>query len=391
MAEMARKMLVSLMFAMVLAACVGPSPTPLPQISTPLASPTYPPLPETLQIALILPTAGLVAEAGLAAQQGALLAVEQRNDVGGVLDLPIEAVYFNSRSTAEGGRQAIGEARERGLAFLVGGLCASEAVVMSERVGDQTVFLSLNAHPRVGVDEGGTHTQGVYVMPLPDVLQAQAMARYARQSLHAQTAATLHDERSSLGTNLTQAFSETFVKDGGEIAEATVYSGLVKDYAAQLAPIATASPDVLFLPNCAPEVNVAAAQARQMGIDGALLGCDSWRYGLDEQAARDGYYCTEFTLLDPQVQGFAGAYSARFDSEADVFAALGYEAVQVLLDAVQAAESTRAGDVQHALHSLTFGGLTGPISFDQAGRARKNLALVRVEGGEQRFVAYVSP
>jgi len=321
---------------------VGPSPTPSPP-------------PTTLRIALIFPTENLT--------------IEQRNSAGGVLGLPIEAVSFDSKCTAEGGQQALSEAEEQNLTFIVGGPCLSEAAAISEEIApEKSVFLSLNAHPRVAVDDSGRYKPGVYVIPLPEALQAQAMAHYAREQLHAQTAATLHDEGGAFSPNLAETFSQAFIEDGGEIVEATSYSGLVKDYTAQLAPIAAVSPDVLFLPNYAPDVNTAAAQARQMGIEATLLGWDGWSHGLDAQAVKSGYYCTEFTILD---------HDARFGSEADVFAALGYDAIQVLLDAIQEAGTTNVADVRRALLESTFQGLTGPIYFDQAGQAHKNLAIVQ--------------
>ena len=108
-------------------------------------------------------------------------------------------------------------------------------------------------------------------------------------------------------------------------------------------------------------------------------------------AVGSGYYCTGFTALDPQVQAFVEAYRARFDGDVDVFVALGYEATQVLLDAIPEAGSTKVAHVQQALLVSTFQGWTGPITFDQAGQAQKNLALIQVNDGEQRFVTVISP
>ena len=351
------------------------------------------PSPPPIRIALLFPTENLaVSETALAAQQGALLAIEQRNGAGGVLGLPVEAVSFDSKCTAEGGRQAISEAAEQNLTFIVGGLCASNAIAISEGITTgKSAFLSLNAHPRVTIDDGGEYRRGVYAISLPEAQPAQAMARYAREQLHAQTAAALHDERSSSSTNLVTAFSQVFAEDGGEVAEATTYSGSVRDYTAQLAPIAAASPDVLFLPNYAPQVNAAAAQARQMDIEAILLGWDGWSHSLDGQAVKSGYYCTEFTALDPQVQGFLKAYKARFNGEADIFAALGYDATRILLSAIEETGVANAADVRQTLLNSTFQGLTGPIYFDQAGQAHKNLALIQVEDGEQRFATHISP
>ena len=102
-------------------------------------------------------------------------------------------------------------------------------------------------------------------------------------------------------------------------------------------------------------------------------------------------HCASFHALDPHVQTFLEDYDARFGSEGDAFAALGYDAIQVLLDAIEEAGTTDVADVQQALQGSTFQGLTGPIHFDQAGQAHNYLALIRVEDGEQQFVAYITP
>jgi branched-chain amino acid transport system substrate-binding protein len=375
--------------------------------------PLFPsPPPSTLRIALILPTGSLpLSEAALAAQQGALLAVEQRNDAGGVLGLPVEVVNFDSKCSVEGGQQVAGETQEQNLKFYVGGLCANEAVAVSEEItAEMSVFLSLNANPLVTADDNGKHRRGVHSIAFPETLPAKAMARYAREQLRAQTAAILYDGDSSSSTNLANEFSQVFADDGGEIVEMIAYSGSAEDYAAYLAPVAVASPGVLFLPTYEPQISDVAAQARQMGIEAVLLGWDGWIH-VDGQVVRSGYYCTALTTLDPQVrafledcaefaplghevQAFLETGDARFRSQSTVFAnfaALGYDAIRVLLDAVEQAGTTEVASVQQVLLDSTFQGLTGPIDFDQNGQAYRDLALVEIKDGEHRFVAYISP
>jgi branched-chain amino acid transport system substrate-binding protein len=108
-------------------------------------------------------------------------------------------------------------------------------------------------------------------------------------------------------------------------------------------------------------------------------------------AVGGSYYCTKYTALAPKVQASVEAYRARFDGEVDVFAALGYEAAQVLLDAIQQAGLTEAAHVQRALLGSAFQGWVGSITFDKAGQTQKNLALIQLEDGAQQFVTYISP
>lgn len=386
--QIARRTLGVLTLVLLLVACVAPPPTVEP---TPTTEP--PPLP-VLRIALLFPTGSLtVGEEGMSAQQGALLAIEQRNSTGRVLGASVEPVMMSSGCSAEGAQEAVDDATAQGLTLFIGGLCAAEASVISDAVTGRGIFLALHGNPRVTTNDMGEHKAGVYAMLLPDALQARAMAHFARDQLHAQTAATLHDRKSPLSTGLAEEFARAFAKSGGRVVEATSYHGLVRDYTTQLEPVAAHSPDVLLLPNCAPEVNDIALQARKLSIDAILLGCESWSLGLDTRAVEKGYYCVEFTPLDPraQVGEFLAAYRKRFDSEADSFAAWSYDAAQALLDAIETAGSIRVEDVEQALLGLTGGGLTGLTHFDHQGRAHKTLAIIRVADGKEEFVTRVSP
>jgi len=377
-----------LTLVILLVSCAVPSPTVNPTATMEAIS-----LPR-LRVALLFPTGNMTAgEEGKAAQKGALLAIEQRNRTGGVLGAEVEPVTIDSGCSAERAQEAIDAAHTQGLTFFIGGLCATEASVISDAVAGKGVFLALQGNPRVTTNDVGEHNAGVYTMLLPDALQAQAMAHFALDQLHAKTAATLHDSRSPLSTSLAEAFVQAFAESGGQVVEATSYHGFVRDYTSELEPITAHAPDVLLLPNCAPEVNDIALQARKMGIDATLLGCDSWSLDLDARVVEEGYYCVEFTPLDPrdQVSEFLAAYRERFDCEADNFAAWGYDAVQVLLGAIQAAGSVNAEEVEQALLGLSFQGLTGPIRFDETGRAHKSLAIVHVADGEQQFFVCVSP
>ncbi|MFH1929020.1 MAG: ABC transporter substrate-binding protein [Chloroflexota bacterium] len=382
------KKLAVLTLVLLLVACAGPSPTVEPMATveaTPLTA---------LRVALLFPTKNLiVGEEGKAAQRGALLAIEQRNSTGGVLGADVEPVIIDSGCSAERAQEAIDDATAQGLTFFIGGLCATEASVISDAVAGKGVFLALHGNPRVATNDAGEHRTGVYATLLPDALQAQAMAHFALDRLHAKTAATLHDARSPLSTGLAKEFARAFVESGGQVVETTSYDGFVRDYTAELEPIAAHAPDVLLLPNCAPEANDIATQAHKLGIDATLLGCDSWSLDLDADAVEEGYYCVEFTPLDPrdQVGEFLAAYRERFDCEADSFSAWGYDTARALLDAIKTAGSVGVEDVEQALLGLTFDGLTGLTRFDDQGRAHKNLAVIRVTDGKEEFDTRGSP
>jgi branched-chain amino acid transport system substrate-binding protein len=71
---------------------------------------------------------------------------------------------------------------------------------------------------------------------------------------------------------------------------------------------------------------------------------------------------------DAEVQRFDQAFAARYGAKPDVGAALGYDAVRVLAQAMREAQTTDPAKVAAAMHRLTgFQGVTGAFSFDDAG------------------------
>ena len=264
---------------------------------------------------------------------------------------------------------------------------------MSEAIDGTGIFLSLNAHPGVTAGKDGGGRAGVFVTVASGGQQVRAIVRFARDHLQAQTASTLYDSRSSLSSNLADEFARSFDQAEGQFVEKNSYYGAVNDWTVQLESIAAHPVDVLFLPNCAPEVTAIALQAGRFGIRSTQLGCDSWALGRDLRAVNDGYYCTEFTPHDPgyQTVQFLAAYGERFADEADSFAAWGYEATRILLDAIRTAGSTDMRAVEHALRDCEFESVGGTIRFDALGLAHKSLAIVHVEDGAQRLVARIAP
>jgi branched-chain amino acid transport system substrate-binding protein len=88
-----------------------------------------------------------------------------------------------------------------------------------------------------------------------------------------------------------------------------------------------------------------------------------------------------------EVQSFAEAFSARYGTEPEVYAARGYDTVRVLAAAVTLAGSWDADKIHDALlHIDNYEGVTGRLAFDQNGDVVQYPRLFIVRGGQ--FVAY---
>ena len=67
--------------------------------------------------------------------------------------------------------------------------------------------------------------------------------------------------------------------------------------------------------------------------------------------------------------------------------ALGFDAYNVALDAIEAANSTDTTAIRDALAALKTEGVTGAIEFDENGDAKKDMAYIDVvKGGKFTFL-----
>ena len=81
------------------------------------------------------------------------------------------------------------------------------------------------------------------------------------------------------------------------------------------------------------------------------------------------------------------------NDEISAVSAMGFDAYYVALEALKAAGSTKGADVQAALPSVSYTGVSGLIEFDEIGDAKRDVAYVKQvnnETGKWDFIAVQS-
>ncbi len=82
---------------------------------------------------------------------------------------------------------------------------------------------------------------------------------------------------------------------------------------------------------------------------------------------------------DQTTQEFVAAYKERHGSVPTVWAAYGYDAAAILLQALEAERSNKT-ELHTYLAKLDFDGLTGHTRIDEGRRIYKQMALFSIEG-----------
>jgi branched-chain amino acid transport system substrate-binding protein len=155
--------------------------------------------------------------------------------------------------------------------------------------------------------------------------------------------------------------------------------------------------DAIFLAGETPSAGLFIAEARAGGIRVPIFGGDALGTpALMGVAARSAEGTVVATVYHPdastaEAQRFVGAFSRRYKALPDAGAALAYDAVRVLADAIRRAGTSTPDAIATALHGLRgWNGVTGPLTFDERGDV-VNRPLVKMVVRNQRFVLLREP
>lgn len=233
-----------------------------------------------------------------------------------------------------------------------------------------------------------------------DPFQGTVMANFAKEE-GAQKAAVLtqlgDDYSSGLG-----AFFKTAFASFGEIVAEEQFQTNQTDFKAVLTNIKEADPDVLFAPSSIATAPLIIKQARELGLDCKIMAGDTWENAsIIENVGeytQDLYLSTFFDEdgVDENGAAFIEGFKAYLveNGQSDIIpavSALGYDAYNVLVDAIEAADSVEPTAIRDALTTVESVGVTGAISFDENGDANKDMAFIKtVEDGGFKFLKTVT-
>ncbi len=233
-----------------------------------------------------------------------------------------------------------------------------------------------------------------------DNFQGVVMAKFAFTTLAKRKAAIIVDNSSDYSKGLQKVFKEEFNSLGGAVIQDNfTYTQKDTDFRSLLTKVKRADPDVIFLPGYYSEVGLILKQARSMGMEMPILGGDGWDSPkLQELAGPQGikgnYISSHFSPddADPRVQKFVKDYMARYNEKPGAMAALGYDAILVIADAIKRAGSSESSALQKALaNTVGFEGVTGAITIDANRNAQKSAVVLETTATGNIFKQKVNP
>jgi branched-chain amino acid transport system substrate-binding protein len=388
---------------------VEETPTPSPeQTPTPSAEQELQPAPEdvptppqppedalTTRIGLFVPISGVQAAFGMDALNGATLAVEEINLGGGVLGYPLTLVIKDTESHPEKTTAVVTELINTDkVAALIGEIVTERSLIAATLAQPAGIPMITPSATGENVTSTGDY---IFRACYANASQADVMAKFAR-SLDVSKAAILFDASNPYSTGLMEAFKASFAQHGGTIVAEEFYRAGDTEFSTQLNAIRDKNPESIFLPSYYSEAALIIRQARQMAIDALFLGTDGWHstelLKVGGQATNNGYFAAHFSSeqASDRVKTFTDAYRAKFQTAPLSFAALAYDSVWLVADALKRAGRADSSALREAIAATRdFPGVTGTISFDQGRDPRKPVIVIRVQDGEFTYLETSQP
>ena len=350
---------------------------------------------ETIKIGEYASLTGAQASFGQESHKGTQLAIDEINAAGGVLGRKLQLITEDDQSQAGQASTVVQKliAQDKVVALL-GEVASSKSLEGAPIAQRNKIPMISPASTNSKVTETGDY---IFRVCFIDPFQGTVMAKFAL-SKGWKKIAILTDVKQDYSVGLAEFFVKYFTAHGGTIVRDQKYSSGDKDFRAQLTSVKAASPDAVFVPGYYGEVALIGKQARLLGLTVPFLGGDGWvGESLLSVAAGslDGsFFSAHFSPDDtrPAVQDFVRRFRAKYKSEPDDMAALGYDSAMILADAIKRAGGTDSAKLRDAIAATkNHPGLTGVITLDAQRNATKSAVILTIRNGAYKFQESVAP
>ncbi len=317
---------------------------------------------------------------GVANRQGAELAVAEINAAGGIGGRLLTIDFQDDKG--EGSRAAtIAQAfvDDATISAVVGHV-TSGAMVAAAKIYDG--HLAAVATTASSPDLTGI-SPWAFRLISSDSANGVDLARFAER-LGKRRAAILY-ENDNYGRGLAENFRSNFK---GEVISFDPIDAEGSHADVYIAWFLVHRPDLVFVAGTERSGIALLREAQKQGLTAEFLGGDGWTGVVIEPAIAEGALVgAPFTALDPRPEArkFVDAFRAKYNAEPDGNAALAYDAVYLLSNAMDEVGADRAKIrdwVASRTGDLALAGVTGSIAFLSSGDpVNKSFVMTRVRAG----------
>lgn len=368
-------------------------------------------------IAAIFPMSGKLAPFGTEVLNGIQLALERAKDGTDATSIGLIVKDTEADRAAFLDELSNVLADDHPLA-VIGPLLSKNLPVMAEMAERTRIPLITPSATVTNLRRLGTY---VFSTALTYGHQAKRVADYAIRDQHYKRLAILYPD-TVYGRELAHLFAQEIRQQEGELIASEAYKEGETDFRAVIAKLkaedlkkyglevpiendpakAAAKPngkknkrilyspgfDAVFIPGRSLDVGLLAAQLAFHDIAVPLLGTNGWNTpdfarvadrSVEGSVFVDGFFADSSS---PVVQDFVERYRKRFQSTPSLFAAQGYDAARLAVEAVKRGATTGEAVRDYLLMQHDLPTLSGPSGFSPDGTLNRHVFLIQVKQGK---------
>ena len=339
---------------------------------------------------------GRTSSFGQSTKNGVEMAADEINKAGGINGRTIQIITEDDQGEPNKAATVVTKLiNQDKVQAILGEVASSNSLAAAPKAQEAKVPMISPSSTNPAVTQVGDY---IFRVCFIDPFQGEVMAKFSANNLKAKRAAILYDFNSDYSRGLYQFFKRSFTSLGGQIVSEQSYTQGDRDFSGQLTAIRSVNPDVIYVPGYYGEVGVISNQTKQLGIKAPLLGGDGWDapqlWQLGGASLNGNYISNHYSVDDPSpaIQKFVADYKARFNILPDALAALGYDSMKVLADAIKRAGTTENAKLRDAIaQTKGFAGVTGTITIDQDRNAVKPAVVLKLQDSKFVYETTIAP
>ena len=340
---------------------------------------------KTFKIGVIGPLTA--ATYGVSAEKGAKLAAKDFS----TKDLKLSLKSEDDVADGEKAINAFNTLCDWGMQALVGPVTTGAAVAVSGEIADDMLMVTPSASSLDVTKDKTTVFQVCFTDPTMGASAAKFLAeKYADAKI-----ALFYNSGDTYSSGVADAFAEQAKESKLDIVDTETFKDdSSTSFTNQLTKAKEAGATLIFAPIYYTPASVLLKNAKDMGYDVKMMGCDGMDgilgvEGFDTSLAEGLLLMTPFSADDEKNADFVNAYKDKYGDTPDQFAADAYDGVHAVAEAVREAglgvdaDPTEAAEkLSKAMLKITVDGLTGKLTWNDKGQVQKEPTAYVITDGK---------
>lgn len=355
---------------------------------------------QVVKIGHVGPVSGAIAHLGKDNEWGARLAIEELNAKGVSINgkkVKLELVAEDDAADPKQGTAAAQKLVDAKVSGVIGHLNSGTTIPASKIYSDAGIPQISPSSTNPKYTRQGYKT--AFRVVADDVHLGGTLGRYAVNELKGKSIAVI-DDRTAYGQGVAEEFEKAVKAAGGNLVGHEFTTDKATDFMPILTTLKGKKPDIIFFGGMDAVGGPMMKQMKSLGIKAKFMGgdgiCTNEMIKLAGDAMADGQVvCAEAGGVDGALKkgmdDFSAKFKKRFNDDVKLYSPYVYDAVYVMVDAMQRAKSSEPAKYLPELAKTTgFKGVTGTISFDAKGDIKNGaLTLYTFKAGKRDQIAVV--